>query len=77
MAQRGVISIAIAPGFVNTDMADDYVRKHGMAAATGDIPIQAMAEPKEIADLVVFCLHPAQRSLNGATLDVNGGSYVR
>ena len=40
-------------------------------------PIHAMAEPKEIADLVVFCLHPAQRSLNGATLDVNGGSYVR
>lgn len=74
---EGVISIAIAPGFVNTDMADDYVRKHGMAAATGDIPIHAMAEPKEIADLVVFCLHPAQRSLNGATLDVNGGSYVR
>jgi 3-oxoacyl-[acyl-carrier protein] reductase len=24
-----------------------------------------------------FVLRPSQRSLNGATLDVNGGSYIR
>ena len=74
---EGIIAVAIAPGFVRTTMADDYVAQHGLEAATGDIPIKAMVEPEEIADLVVFCLRPDQRSLNGATLDVNGGSYVR
>jgi NAD(P)-dependent dehydrogenase (short-subunit alcohol dehydrogenase family) len=36
-----------------------------------------MAQPSEIAELVAFALRPSQRSLNGATLDVNGGSYIR
>ncbi len=73
----GIIAIAIAPGFVGTGMADDYVREHGVAAAIDDIPIRAMVEPNELADLVLFCLRSDQRSLNGATLDVNGGSYIR
>ena len=74
---EGVVAVAIAPGFVRTSMADEYVAKHGLEAAVGDIPIRAMVEPEEIAELVVFCLRSDQRSLNGATLDVNGGSYVR
>jgi hypothetical protein len=36
-----------------------------------------MAEPREIAELVAFVLRYGQDSLNGATLDVNGGSYLR
>ena len=45
--------------------------------AVGDIPIGAMAEPREIAELVAFAMRGSQRSVNGATLDLNGGSYVR
>ena len=74
---EGIVAVAIAPGFVRTTMADEYVAQHGLEAATGDIPIRVMVEPEEIADLIMFCLRPDQRSVNGATLDVNGGSYVR
>ena len=74
---EGIIAIAIAPGFVRTGMAEGYVREHGLAAAVDDIPIHAMVEPNELADLVLFCLRSDQRSLNGATFDVNGGSYIR
>jgi NAD(P)-dependent dehydrogenase (short-subunit alcohol dehydrogenase family) len=73
----GVIAIAIAPGWVRTDMADDFVKKNGNQAAVADIPIGKMAEPEEVAELVAFCFRPSQASLNGATLDVNGGSYIR
>lgn len=34
-------------------------------AAVGDIPIGELVEPAEIAELVVFALREAQRSLNG------------
>lgn len=74
---EGVISIAIAPGWVRTDMAEDYVAQHGLKAAVADIPIGRMAEPAEVGELVAFALRPSQASLNGATLDVNGGSYIR
>ena len=42
-----------------------------------EIPVGDMAEPKEVAELVAFVLRYGQDSLNGATLDVNGGSHIR
>lgn len=74
---EGVVSIAVAPGWVRTEMADDYVKTHGIAAAVNDIPIGRMAETVEVGELVAFALRTSQGSLNGATLDVNGGSYIR
>ncbi len=76
-ARDGVTAVAIAPGWVNSRMAQDFVARFGDAAATSDIPIGAMCEPEELAELVAFVLRPSQRSLNGATIDVNGGSYIR
>ncbi len=75
--REGVFAVAIAPGWVRTEMAEEFVAKNGKAAAVADIPIGEMAEPSELAELVAFVLRPSQLSMNGATLDVNGGSYIR
>jgi len=77
VAGEGVVAVAIAPGWVRTDMAEQFIAQHGEAAAVADIPVGRMASPAEIAELVAFTLRPSQASLNGATLDVNGGSYLR
>ncbi len=74
---EGVVAVAIAPGWVQTEMAEQYIAEFGKQAAVVDIPIGEMAQPSEIAEVVAFALRPSQRSLNGATLDVNGGSYIR
>jgi 3-oxoacyl-[acyl-carrier protein] reductase len=76
-AVDGVTAVGIAPGWVQTDMANDFIAAHGMQAAVADTPIGKMAAPSEIAELVAFVLRPSQASLNGATLDINGGSYIR
>jgi NAD(P)-dependent dehydrogenase (short-subunit alcohol dehydrogenase family) len=73
----GIVAVAIAPGWVQTGMAEDFVAQFGKQAAVSDIPIGEMAQPSEVAELVAFALRPTQRSLNGATLDLNGGSYIR
>lgn len=74
---KGIISACIAPGWVRTQMAEGFIAKHGIEAATKEIPIGEIAAPEEVAELVAFCLKPSQRSINGATLDINGGSYIR
>ena len=74
---KGIIAIAIAPGFVRTEMAQAYIEKYGTEAALGDIPLGEMVEPTEVAELIAFVLRPDQRSLNGVTIDINGGSYIR
>lgn len=76
-AHRGIVAACVAPGWVRTDMAEDFIAKHGIQAATQEIPLGEIASPKEVAELVAFCLLPSQRSINGATLDINGGSYIR
>ena len=73
----GVTAVAIAPGWVRTDMSETYIAEHGEAAALSGIPIGQMAEPREIAELVAFVLRPGQVSLSGAVLDVNGASQMR
>lgn len=74
---EGVTAVALAPGWVRTDMAEAFVAQHGEAAALAGIPVGRMATPEEIGDLVAFAMRPSQVSLNGAVLDVNGGSYLR
>ncbi len=74
---EGVTAVALAPGWVRTDMAEAYVAQHGEAAALAGIPIGRMAAPDEIGELVAFAFRPSQASLNGAALDINGGSYLR
>lgn len=74
---EGITSVALAPGWVRTEMAEVFVAEHGEAAALQDIPIGAMTTPQEIGELVAFAFRPSQASLNGAVLDVNGGSYLR
>lgn len=74
---EGITAVALAPGWVRTEMAETYIANHGEAAALAGIPIGRMAAPQEIGELVAFCFRPSQQSLNGAVLDVNGGSYLR
>lgn len=75
--REGVTAVAIAPGWVRSPMAQDLIVTHENLPTVEDIPIGDMAEPAEIAELVAFVLRYSQESLNGATLDVNGGSYIR
>lgn len=74
---EGITAVALAPGWVRTEMAEAYIARHGEAAALAGIPIGAMATPDEIGELTAFAFRPSQASLNGAVLDVNGGSYLR
>lgn len=73
----GVTSVAVAPGWVRTAMVEDLIARIGEEATTSGIPTGKVATPDEVGELVAFVLRPSQRSLNGATLDINGGSYIR
>lgn len=76
-AGKGILSFAIAPGFVDTAMADDYLASRGGPGLLADIPLGRVAEPEEIARIVAFCALDAPASMTGTTIDANGASYVR
>jgi NAD(P)-dependent dehydrogenase (short-subunit alcohol dehydrogenase family) len=76
-AAEGILSFAVAPGFTDTAMADDYLSSRGGPGLLADIPLGRVAEPEEIAAIAAFCALDAPPSMTGAVIDANGASYVR
>jgi len=76
-AAKGVVAYAIAPGWVETDMARDYLEKTGDTSMLRDIPMGAMVPPSELANMIVFLASGAARHATGTTIDMNGASYPR
>jgi NAD(P)-dependent dehydrogenase (short-subunit alcohol dehydrogenase family) len=76
-AGQDILSFAIAPGFTDTAMADDYLESRGGAGLLADIPLGRVADPAEIARIAAFCALDAPASMTGAVIDANGASYVR
>src|SRR5690606_37668662 len=68
-AGQGILSFAIAPGFTDTSMAEDYLATRGGPSLLADIPLGRVATPEEIARIAVFCALDAPPSMTGAVID--------
>jgi NAD(P)-dependent dehydrogenase (short-subunit alcohol dehydrogenase family) len=75
-ASDGIVAISIAPGFIETDMAADALEEYG-AHVKAEIPMGYVGKPEEVASIIAFFATDGANYANGATIDVNGGSYVR
>ncbi|MEI6417672.1 MAG: SDR family oxidoreductase [Sphingomonadales bacterium] len=76
-AGQGVLAFAVAPGFTMTGMAEDYLASRGGDKLLADIPLGRVASAEEVAETIRWLATTAPASLTGATLDINGASYVR
>lgn len=74
-AKAGVLAYTVAPGWVRTEMAEAYLLEHA-ADVVRDIPIGEAALPEDVARTVVFLASGLVPHMTGATLDINGASYM-
>ena len=72
-----IIVSAVAPGFVETDMAAGELVGEQGAARRAESPLGRVCTPEEIAAAVVFLASPEAKMASGSVLDVNGASYLR
>jgi NAD(P)-dependent dehydrogenase (short-subunit alcohol dehydrogenase family) len=72
----GIKAFIVAPGFVRTEMAQDFIDEYGMDYATRDLALKEMPEPAEIANFVTFLASGMADHATGGTFDINSGSYV-
>ncbi|MFC4638458.1 SDR family NAD(P)-dependent oxidoreductase [Deinococcus hohokamensis] len=75
-ASSNILAYAVAPGWVRTEMAENYLQEHADDIAR-DIPLGDVVPPEEVANTVAFLASGLARHMTGATLDLNGASYVR
>lgn len=77
-AKRNVLSYVVAPGVVRTRMSEDFAAlQGGEEQVTATLQMGEWVPPSDVAEVVAFLASGKARHLTGATLDVNGASYVR
>jgi 3-oxoacyl-[acyl-carrier protein] reductase len=75
-AKDGIVAFTIAPGFIATEMAAPDLAVRG-AELAAEVPMGYIGTPEEVASIIAFFASDGANYANGATIDVNGGSYVR
>jgi NAD(P)-dependent dehydrogenase (short-subunit alcohol dehydrogenase family) len=81
-AHQGIRVNAVCPNEVNTPMLRSGFAARGfdpdkaMADLHASVPIGHVADPEEIADVILFLASDAARYMTGALLEVHGGKPV-
>ncbi len=77
-AKENILAYIITPGVVRTRLSEDFAaRQGGEQAVSATLAMGEWVPPSDIAALVTFLSTGACKHLSGATLDVNGATYVR
>jgi NAD(P)-dependent dehydrogenase (short-subunit alcohol dehydrogenase family) len=76
-AAQDILAFAVTPGFTMTGMAEDYLASRGGDKLLADIPLGRVADAEEVGEVIRWLATDAPASLTGATIDINGASYVR
>lgn len=72
----GIKAFLLAPGFVETDMARDFMNEYGKEYVLSDLALNDLTQPENISPFVVLLASGLGDHATGCTIDINAGSYV-
>ncbi len=67
---------AVAPGVVQTDMADFTRTDEGRDFALNMQALKRLAEPEDIGDVIAFLASDEARWITGDVINIDGGSKL-
>lgn len=76
LALHGIRVNAVAPGITDTAQPRYQFSEAEMAEQSDLVPLGAMAQPGDIADVIVFLASDAARFMTGEMVHANGGLYM-
>lgn len=77
LAPDRIYIYAIAPGWVDTDMAKASLTGPNRAEVMAQHPLGRIATPEEVARLAAWLALDAPATMTGCIVDINGASYLR
>jgi 3-oxoacyl-[acyl-carrier protein] reductase len=76
LARRQITVNVVAPGWIDTEMADIPYKDGGRERIEAGIPIGRVASAEDIAGPTVFLCSTLARHITGEIINVNGGSVL-
>jgi NAD(P)-dependent dehydrogenase (short-subunit alcohol dehydrogenase family) len=76
LAPHGIRVNAIAPGLTDTAQPRYQFSEAELLEQSRLIPLGAMAQPSDIADIIVFLVSDRARFITGEVVHANGGLYM-
>ena len=74
----GIYAYLVSPGVVRTGMSlTSAITQGGEDKITATLAMGEWVPPQDIAEMIAFLATGKQKQLSGATLDINGASYIR
>ena len=77
LAPFNILVNSIAPGYVNTDMIQQYNSKKELEKIKQIIPLNRFAETNEIAELAKFLSSEKNSYITGQIIPIDGGYVIR
>jgi 3-oxoacyl-[acyl-carrier protein] reductase len=77
LAPHKIFIGTVAPGFVETDMAQDFLQGPQGDFIRNESPLHRVAKPDEVAYVALFLASEGAEFTTGSIIDVNGASYLR
>ena len=77
LAPHNIFVAAVAPGWVETDMAAEDLSGPPGDGIRAQSPLGRVARPEEVAHAVLFLASEGAEFTTGTIIDVNGASYLR
>jgi 3-oxoacyl-[acyl-carrier protein] reductase len=77
LGERRISVTAVAPGFVETEMAADELAGESGRRRRAESPLGRVATAEEVAAAIHYLASPEAELASGAVLDFNGASYLR
>ena len=72
-AHLGITVNAVAPGLIDAPMLHQSLDPKNYSTVTGNIPLQRIGTPDDVAGAVAFLMGKDASYITGAVIDVNGG----
>ena len=77
LGKHNISVAAVAPGFVETDMAAAILNSKKGKEIKNQSPFGRVANPAEVAHAILFLASTEAKFSSGTIIDVNGASYLR
>ncbi len=77
LAPRRILVNAVAPGYITTDMTDDFFSDPAtLEKVLNRQPMGKLGTPEEVADVVVFLCSDGAKFITGQSINISGGLVI-